>query len=331
MTVMGMGYFWVGTDKIDDWTSLAGGQLGLQQVDRGGAMRAFRMDDRKQRVIFDGGMPDGTQFFGWEVADAAALNALAGKLENAGVAVVRESAAVADQRCVAEVVSFRDPAGNRVEAFHGAQIADEPFKGGRTTGGFRAGAQGVGHAVLMVLDIAAALHFYRDLLGFKITDFMGPPVNLYFMHVNSRHHSLAIAQGSSARMHHLMMEFFSLDDVGQSYDLAQGDGRVAVKLGRHSNDFMTSFYMRTPSKFLIEHGWGGREVGADWTPAELKSAGSFWGHQGLFESLGEAPPPPDAPPMPAPDPSWAPLQVIEGNYAPMSGVCPWWDSLKARQ
>jgi 2,3-dihydroxybiphenyl 1,2-dioxygenase len=329
MTVQAMGYFWVGTDKLDDWTSLATGQLGLQQVDRGGAMRAFRMDDRKQRVIFDGGMPAGQQFFGWEVADSAALTMLAAKLENAGVPVTRETAAMADQRCVAEVISFRDPAGNRAEAFHGAQIAGEPFKGARTTGGFRAGAHGVGHAVLMVPDIDAALTFYRDLLGFKISDFMGPPVNLYFMHVNSRHHSLAIAQGSSARMHHLMMEFFSLDDVGQSYDIAQNEDRVAVKFGRHPNDFMTSFYMRTPSKFLIEHGWGGREVDPDWKPIELMSVGSFWGHQGLFETLGEGPPPPDAPQMPAPEPNWAPLQVIDGNHNRMSGVCPWWDALKA--
>jgi hypothetical protein len=107
---------------------------------------------------------------------------------------------------------------------------------------------------------------------------MGPPVSLYFMHVNSRHHSLAIAQGPHNRMHHLMMEFYSLDDVGQSYDIAQQQDRVVAKFGRHSNDFMTSFYMRTPAEFLIEHGWGGREVTPDWQPAELKSAGSFWGH-----------------------------------------------------
>jgi hypothetical protein len=97
-----------------------------------------------------------------------------------------------------------------------------------------------------------------------------------------------------------------------------------VKFGRHPNDLMTSFYMRTPSEFLIEHGWGGREVGLDWRPAELKSAGSFWGHQGLFESLADGPPPP----MPAADPNHAPLQVIDGNYERMSGVCPWWDAVK---
>ena len=85
------------------------------------------------------------------------------------------------------------------------------------------------------------------------------------------------------------------------------------------------------SDFLIEHGWGGREVRPGWQPLELKSVGSFWGHQGLFESLGEGPRPPDAPPrppMPSPDPSRAPLQVIEGNYELMSGVCPWWDAVK---
>jgi hypothetical protein len=31
-----------------------------------GAMHAFRMDDRKQRLIADGGLPDGERFFGWE-------------------------------------------------------------------------------------------------------------------------------------------------------------------------------------------------------------------------------------------------------------------------
>jgi hypothetical protein len=100
-----MGYFWVGSSKLDDWTSFAICQLGLQAVDRGGAMRAFRMDDRKQRQIVDGGLTDGERFFGWEVPDATALDTLAGRLEKAGVAVRRESGAVANQRCAAEVIS----------------------------------------------------------------------------------------------------------------------------------------------------------------------------------------------------------------------------------
>src|ERR1700745_3188713 len=99
MTVQAMGYFWVGTSKLDDWSSLAIGQLGLQAVDRGGNMRAFRMDDRKQRLIVDGGMMDGARFFGWEVADATALDALAARLGKAGVAVRRGTTAAGDPNC----------------------------------------------------------------------------------------------------------------------------------------------------------------------------------------------------------------------------------------
>ena len=47
--------------------------------------------------------------------------------------------------------------------------------------------------------------------------------------------------------------------VGQGYDLAcLEEDRIAYTLGRHTNDYMTSFYAKTPSGFFIESGWGGR-------------------------------------------------------------------------
>lgn len=45
------------------------------------------MDDRKQRLIVDGRSGEAERFFGWEVADAAALDALATRLESSGVAM----------------------------------------------------------------------------------------------------------------------------------------------------------------------------------------------------------------------------------------------------
>src|SRR3954466_7329713 len=128
MSVQALGYFGLGASQVADWMGFATAQLGLQAVDRGGSMRAFRMDDRKQRLIVDGGLANGETFFGWEVADAAALDALAARLESAGVAVARGGAGLADQRCAAAVITFHDPAGNRLEAFHGGQAADEPFR-----------------------------------------------------------------------------------------------------------------------------------------------------------------------------------------------------------
>lgn len=329
MAIQALGYLGFGGSKAADWADFATGTLGMQLVDRGGGLRAFRMDDRKQRLIVDAGLGDGERVFGWEVADAAALADLAGKLDKAGVAVKREPQAMADARCVAEVISFQDPAGNRLEAFHGAQIADTPFKPSRDISGFKTGALGMGHALVMVPDVNAALGFYQGLLGFRISDYIKVPVKAYFTHVNPRHHSLALVEGPHSAMHHFMVELYSFDDVGQGYDIAQAkkDG-VAVKLGRHPNDLMTSFYARTPSDVLVEYGWGGREVDdATWQPEEMQTVGSYWGHQGLFESIGDGPPA-DAPPPPPLPVRRAPLQVMDGNYERMRSTCPWWDAAR---
>ena len=80
MTIQALGYLGIGTDKLDDWTNYATRWLGMQAVDRGAGVRAFRMDDRKQRLVVDRSLPEGQRYFGWEVADAAALDALAARL-----------------------------------------------------------------------------------------------------------------------------------------------------------------------------------------------------------------------------------------------------------
>jgi len=328
MEIQALGYLGIGTAKLDDWSDYATGWLGMQAVDRGAGVRAFRMDDRRQRLVIDRSLAEGERYFGWEVADAAALDALAARLEAAGVAVKREPAALADQRFVQGLISFADPSGNRLEAFHGAQVADEPFRPGRSISGFRTGPLGMGHAVLMVTNIDTALSFYRDLLGFRISDYIRKPITAYFLHVNARHHSLALFEAPHTGMHHLMVELYSFDDVGQGYDIALGENdRIVATLGRHPNDLVTSFYMHTPSDILVEYGWGGVEVNdATWQPSEMSSVASFWGHHGLFDAMG-----PDGPPhMPSTQGVRAPLQVMAGNYQRMSGVCPWWDAMSGR-
>jgi 2,3-dihydroxybiphenyl 1,2-dioxygenase len=333
MVVQGLGYIGVGTSNLGDWSEFATTGVGMQAVDRGAAGMAFRMDDRRQRLILDRSLPDGERYFGWEMADATALDALATKLDAAGVEVRREPAARADQRFVRELISFSDPAGNRLEAFHGAMQADDPFQPGRPISGFRTGPLGMGHFVLLVPRMDDVLPFYLDLLGFGISDYITKPHPGYFLHANPRHHSVALFEAGRSGMHHLMVEYYMLDDVGQSYDIAQREpGRVKVALGRHPNDLMTSFYMRSPGAFLVECGWGAREVDvATCQPQELASVASFWGHQGLFESLADGPPTPGAPRMSPTPGARAPLQVLDGNYNRLNGACPWWDGISGRR
>ncbi len=117
----------------------------------------------------------------------------------------------------------------------------------------------MGHAVLTIERLDDVLPFYRDLLGFGLSDYILKPFRAFFFHVNPRHHSLAFIETGRTGVHHLMVELFSLDDVGQGYDIALMDkDSIGVTLGRHTNDHVTSFYSRSPSDFMVEYGWGGR-------------------------------------------------------------------------
>src|SRR5262245_4111152 len=213
MSVQALGYLGVRARQLDDWAGYATRLLGLQRVDRSRTTMAFRMDDRKQRIVIDADGGDGIGFFGWEVADASALEALAARLEQSGIAVAHGTRALADERRVAGLIVFADPLGNRLEAFHGAETTAEPFVPGRALSGFRTGPLGLGHVVLNVGNVEQVLPFYRDLLGFRLSDYYHYPFTAFFLHVNPRHHSLAFIQTGRNAVHHMMMELFSFDDV----------------------------------------------------------------------------------------------------------------------
>ena len=326
MAVQALGYAGFGSAALEDWRQFGTGLVGLQAVERSSSLLAFRMDDRKQRIVIDRAMPEGARFFGWEVADATALDALAARLEQAEIEVTAEPQTQADTRRVRALISFRDPAGNRLEAFYGAEIDDTPFCPGRSISGFRTGPLGLGHAVLTVENIDAVMPFYVGVLGFGLSDYMQKPFRAYFFHINARHHSLALIETGRNGMHHLMVELFSLDNVGQSYDVALNQDRVNVTLGRHTNDLMTSFYAKTPSSFMVECGWGGREIDpSSWQPFEMQDGPSLWGHERVWLPPTEREVAREMRMRAAAAGLRAPVQVMDGNYKLMPGTCPWWD------
>ncbi|MFL9839624.1 VOC family protein [Sphingomonas sp. ST-64] len=281
MLLRSLGYIVVATRADEAWAEFATRLLGMQIADQHAHGFSLRTDARAGRLFVERGSADRVSAMGWEVADGEALATLAKRLVNAGCDVRAGSALEAEQRRVAALIVTHDPAGNRVELFHGAIDAPAPFRAGRAISGFRTGALGLGHVVLTARSLDTLLPFYTDLLGFRLSDYALRPFRASFFHLNSRHHSFAAIETGVDGFHHLMVELQSLDDVGQGYDLAQlEEQRVAVTLGRHSNDHMTSFYARTPSGFMVEYGWGGRSIDpARWEPFECVHGPSLWGHE----------------------------------------------------
>lgn len=329
MTLQSLGYVGIRSQRLSDWADYGEKFLGLQLVERTSSLLRFRMDDRKQRVVVSAEQEE-AYAFGWEVEDAAACDALAARLEAAKIAVAAIPRGQLAMRCISGGIRFSDPAGNKLEAFWGAEVADTAFAPGRSISGFRTGTLGIGHAVLHVERADEVRAFYETVLGFKLSDYTTRPFKAYFFHINPRHHSLAMIETGKRGVHHLMMELCSLDDVGQGYDIALSTpDRIGTTLGRHINDLMTSFYARTPEDFLLEYGWGGKTIDpATWKPEEVVYGPSLWGHDRnwLPKELND-----QARAMrmqAAADGQREPVQVMPGNFSVGVGTCPWWDGMK---
>ena len=113
MNLQTLGYIGVRARNIDDWAGYASRFLGMQLVDKSQSTLAFRMDDRKQRLVVNSADDNGPGFYGWEAADARALDALAAHLEKNSIKIARGSRALAGERHVKDLIVFHDPVGNR--------------------------------------------------------------------------------------------------------------------------------------------------------------------------------------------------------------------------
>ena len=284
MAISALAYLGVRSDLLSEWNFFATELLGMQTFDQGGKTMAFRMDDRMQRLVVSDEPGETLAFIGWEVSQRSDLDAFGARLETADVEVKAGDRALCQRRFVKDLLYFQDPAGNRIELVFGPAVCQDTFVAGRAIEGFKTDPYGMGHAVLHVANPTPLVKFYTDILGFSISDYGLNPVPLYFFHVNGRHHSFAIIGSDKTGFHHFMVEYQNLDDVGQGYDIAeQMNNAIAYTLGRHTNDYMTSFYAKSPSGFFVENGWGGRIIDpATWEPHETNVGPSFWGHERLY-------------------------------------------------
>lgn len=289
-----LGYLGLGVSDLAAWQHYAATVLGLEALppEPDGSL-LLRMDEHQYRFILTPSALDDLNLIGWEVRDERALAALAVRLRAAGVAVHTGDAPLRERRRVVDIIQFTDPNGIRSEAYCGPLLnRAQPFQCPRVLSGFVAGEQGLGHITMTVDSLEASLHFYREVLGLRMSDWIRPQpergvvssVNLAFLHCNSRHHSLAFLEMKlPKRLHHFMLQVNDLDDVGTTYYLCQRNAvPIDLSLGRHTNDQMLSFYMKSPSGFDVEFGWGAIEIDEDTWTVQLHTNGSSWGHLPLL-------------------------------------------------
>ncbi|WP_198347244.1 VOC family protein [Nocardia terrae] len=282
-----LGYVRAHIADVDAWRKFAFDTIGFAEGTGPNPDSVYlRVDEHTYRLELVPGERDAVIAVGWQVADRRSLELVRETLEKAGVAVTTLSVAEAVNRHVEEAIAFVDPSGFTIEVFHGPLLDHSPVVG-KFGNRFVTGDLGLGHVVLPVRDIEEARRFYTEVLGFAARGSfrVGPPEHpiwIRFMGVNPRHHSLALIPGSrpdGPGIVHVMVEVDSLDDVGRALDRVNKAGyHLSSTLGRHTNDKMISFYVRTPGNWDLEFGCEGMLVGDDYVAEEM-TADSYWGHE----------------------------------------------------
>jgi 2,3-dihydroxybiphenyl 1,2-dioxygenase len=309
VALAGLGYVGIEAPDPPSWRDFASGICGLKPARvvpatrRGGVpvpapeaqgiaadgTAYLKMDRRQWRLAVHPAETAGLAYLGFELRSAAEFDRAVDAIAKRGVEIRAGLADELEVRSVERLAVLEDPAGHRLELFQ-APIIDDDFVSPHDVE-FLTGDLGMGHVVLYVPEIEAALAFYRDVLEFERTDYMvfGPDgMGIHFLRCTRRHHSVALLQvGPPKGLQHVMFEATTLDGVGKALDRALAGGvEITSNLGRHRNDKTVSFYMKGPSGFDVEMGWDGLLVDDDWVEHEFAGGGDDWGHHGLTaESL----------------------------------------------
>lgn len=283
-----LGYIGFTARDMSAWKTFAPEVLGLQiaQEHEDGSL-VLRADLHQRRIIIHPGDCDDIAYVGWECRSSEDLKQLRDTLLYAQVPFEEVERDTANALGVREMIRFHDLDGVLIEAHYGPTLlASQPFISPVGARPFVTQEQGLGHLVLATERYQEQIDFYERVLRFKRTDSLiipGINAQAMFLRVNERHHSLAIVDmppTHGPRLHHVLLEVSSLDEVGFAYTRAKAAGaHILIDLGRHVNDNMFSFYVLTPSGWSVEIGWGGIQIDDETWHVTHYPTNSSWGHE----------------------------------------------------
>ena len=290
--IKSMGYVRIASTDLDQWRVFATKVLGLMEGRGPNPDHLYyRIDEVSARLVVFPSDVDRLEVSGWEMADPDALQAAREHLAAAGVDFTEGTPEELAERRVQSLIRFPDPFDNVFELFHGITYEAHPTV---TPYGanFVTADQGMGHIVVPVSDDVEALRFYTEVLGFRLRDSMSLPgevagkepgtkVWLRFLGINPRHHSLAfLPMPNPSKCVHIMLEVDKLDDVGRALErVRKNKAHLSATLGRHMNDEMVSFYVKSPGGFDVEFGTEGLQVDDKRWVARESTAVSYLGHK----------------------------------------------------
>ena len=250
--------------------------LGLELVRREAGAAYLRGDDRDHTLVYCEGDP-AVHAAGWELADAAALDAAGAELEATGVAVRRGTRRECEQRHVEDFIGFVDPSGNAHD------LVVRPHHAGRRFFPSRdCGVWSFSHIGLRTTDPARDERFWTTQMNARVSDRIGAAA---LLRIHEVHHTIALFPSTHAGVQHVNHQVHGIDDVMRSYYFLREQGvKIVFGPGRHPTSGAVFVYFEGPDGMVYEYSTGVRlikpEEEAAYRPRQFPFAASsfcMWG------------------------------------------------------
>ena len=146
---------------------------------------------------------------------------------------------------IADMVTFEDPKGTVMEVFKRADVPHQKFP-----------AKGIvphklGHVAFFVKDVKKVTDFYCDVLGFRVSDWMGDFFS--FLRCGTDHHTINLMQDPENRHFHTAFELRDWGHMLTACDYLSLNGyKLLWGPGRHGIGHNLFTYHRAPNGLITE-------------------------------------------------------------------------------
>ncbi len=223
----------------DYWSRI----VGLAIVDRTADRVVLATRLGQECVVLEKGARDGVlNGLAFQLDPGVGLGDVERALWSHGIAVSRRADPTP---CAREALAFEDPRGATIEVFTDTSFAADD--------GLDCGVQPqkFGHMAFTTRDPQKITQFYCDVLGFRVSDWIGSRFS--FLRCGPNHHTINFAHGPTEGIHHIAFEMRDRADLLEACDtLARREVQLVWGPSRHVVGHNMAAYHQNPSDLRIE-------------------------------------------------------------------------------
>lgn len=224
--------------QIAYYTEVIG--LNLRYRDNDRAFLASKLGEEAITLV-RGSTPRLTQL-ALQVDPGTDLGELSRRLQQEGIASERRRDISPGVR---EAIAFDDPKGTSIEVYSEYEFAPDD--------GIKQGVMPLklGHVAYRVHDPQKLTKFYCDILGFRVSDWIGD--HFSFLRCGIDHHTINFARYDQERLHHIAFEVLDVPTLHKACDFL-AEKKVQLVWGpiRHIVGHNVAAYHRDPEEHRIE-------------------------------------------------------------------------------